>query len=78
MGAIVKLTRVLVMVMVWMFGSDGCHVTSKGEELSYKLGYLITAALFFTISTVCTDCQGLSATTAKVYLHWPHYKICSS
>ena len=30
-----------VMVMGWMFGGVGCHVTSKGAELSCELDYTI-------------------------------------
>ena len=35
-----------------MFGGGGCHATSKVAELSYKLDFLITAALFFPIRPV--------------------------
>ena len=40
------------MVVGWIFGGVGYHATSKGAELSYKIGYLITADLFFP---VCPD-----------------------
>ena len=30
----------------WMFGNYGCHATSKDEQLSYKIGYLIMEVLF--------------------------------
>ena len=50
-----------------MFGGAGQHTTSKGSELRYKLGYLITAALFYPVRPVLPvrpvrpDRQGLSA-----------------
>ena len=31
----------------------GCRATSKGVELSYKIGYLINAALFCPVHPVC-------------------------
>ena len=43
------------MVLGCMFGGAGCHSTSKGAELSYNLGYLITSALLRPISPVCPD-----------------------
>ena len=52
------------MVAGWMFGGTGCHAKSKGVESSYKLGYLITAALFYPVRPVRPvrpDRQGLSA-----------------
>ena len=52
-------------------------VITKIAELSYKLGYLITAALFCPVrpvSHVCTDSQGLYVPD-NVYLHWPHYEL---
>ena len=35
------------MVVGWMIDGAGCHTTSKGTDLSYKLDYEITAVLFF-------------------------------
>ena len=43
------------MVAGWMFGGVGCHTTSKAADLSYRLGYLITAALFHLVCPVCPD-----------------------
>ena len=62
------------MFVGWMFGGVGCHVISKCAELCYKLGYLITVALF---CPVYNDHQGLSV-PAKVYLKHPHYDLPSS
>ena len=54
----------------------------KGAELSYKLGYVVMAALFRPVHPVHPDRQGLSAPISRNYLHQPHYKIpslqCSS
>ena len=50
------------MVMGLMFGGVGCHATIKGVELSNKLGYEITVALFFPLCPVYpvhTDSQHL-------------------
>ena len=55
-----------------MFGGAGFHATNKGAELGYKIGYFITAALYFP---VCPYCQGLSASIFEVYLHRPHYEL---
>ena len=51
--------RVTVVVVGWIFGGAVCHSNSKGVELSYKLGYLIMAALLcpvFPIFPVCPVC----------------------
>ena len=66
------------MVVAWVFGSAGFHVTSKDAELSYKLGYLIMAALFCPVSPlhpVSPGCQCLFVPISKVYLHQPHYEL---
>ena len=47
------------MVVGWMLGSVGCHAMSKGEELIYKLVYLITATLICPIRSVCPVCPGI-------------------
>ena len=74
---------VLAKVLEWIFGGAGCHVTSKGVELSYKLGYLITVALFFSVHTACpvcpvhTDLQGLFLPIYAANLTRRHYKLPS-
>ena len=40
------------MVVGWIFRGVGCLAMSEGAELSYKLGYLITAALFIPVHPV--------------------------
>ena len=66
-----------------MFGGDGCHARIKGAELSYKLDYLITAALFFHVCPVFIFCyvrpdrQGLSVPISEVYLHRPYCELIS-
>ena len=68
------------MVVGWIFGGDGCHATSKAVELSYKIGYLITTALFLPdcpVCPVCTDCQVLSVPIPKVYMQGLHYDLPS-
>ena len=57
------------MVMGWVFGGAGFHATSKSSELSYKLGYFITAALFgpfCPVSPVFPDRQGLYVPISEV------------
>ena len=44
------------MVVGWIFGGDRYHATSKGAELSYKLGYLISEALVRPIRPFCSVC----------------------
>ena len=63
------------MVMAWVFGGSGCHATSKGSELSYKLGYFIKSALFCPFRPVCTVCPDIIrilwiSTFPGYYLHF--------
>ena len=74
-GRSVRSTRVLIVAVACMFGNSGCHATIKGAELSYKLGYLIMAALF---CPVCPERQVLSVPISEVYLHCSHYELHSS
>ena len=43
------------MVVGWVFGGVGCHARSKGTKLSYKLAYLIAAALFHPVHPIHPD-----------------------
>ena len=45
------------MVVGWMFGGVGCHATSKGVNLSYKLGYLLREAKILPVRPVSPDHQ---------------------
>ena len=55
-----------------MLGVVGCHATSKGVELSYKLGYLFTASIFRLICHVCPDIiRILLISTFRG--HYPHF-----
>ena len=68
------------MVLGWVFGVVGCHVTNKGAELSYNLCYLLAVAFllpFRPVRPVCPYHQGLSVPISKVYLHLPHYELPS-
>ena len=64
-----------------MFGGAGCLASTKGVELSYNLGYLITAALFFPVcpvfivSYIRPGCQGLSVPISEVCLHPSYYEL---
>ena len=60
------------MVALWMFGGVGCHATIKGAELSYKLGYLITKALFCPVCPVCPDIIRI-LWISKFHGHYPHF-----
>ena len=53
------------MVAGWIFGGVGCHATSKAADLSYRLGYLITAVLYHL---VCPVCPLLSCCKENVYV----------
>ena len=59
-------------VVGWIFGGVGCHATSKGEEFSYKIGYLIMAALFCPIRPVCPDIIRISW-ISTFRGHYPHF-----
>ena len=65
------------MVVGWIFGGDGCYKTSKGEDLSYKIGYFIVAALVCPVIPVCPDRLGLSVPISEVYLDRPRYELTS-
>ena len=52
----VDMVRKIIMVVRWMFGGVRWNATSKGAELSYKLGYLIIIALFLLVRSDRTYC----------------------
>ena len=56
-GTSMRLVRVLIVVAGWIFGGAGCYASNNGAELSYKFGYLITAASFFPVRPVPPDRQ---------------------
>ena len=66
---------VLVVVAGWMFGGVGCHATSKGAELSYKLGYLIHKSLFNPVCIVHTVCPDIICISwiSTFHGHYPHF-----
>ena len=45
---------------------------SKGEELIYKLGYLIKAALFHPIRPICPDIIRI-VWISMLCCHYPHF-----
>ena len=57
-----------------MLGS-GCHAKSKCLELSYKLGYLITAALFFPVRPIRPVCTYIIRIfwISTFHGHRPHF-----
>ena len=50
---------------------------SKGAELSYKLGYLLTLSLILPVRPVHLYCKDLSVTINGVYSNRPHYELPS-
>ena len=65
-------SRVLVMVVGWMFGGVGCHVMSKGVELSYDLDYVILFWLWI-LPAFCRNIHVpliLSAFCGNIHIPW--------
>ena len=58
------------MVVGLMFGGVGCHATSKGAELSYKIDYLIKVALFRPIHPTCPICPVCSVCLDIIHIFW--------